>query len=358
MRWQHIKDSWRKSRKPFESATGKFTLFISLIAGLVLIRCITESWGNYMTWLALGIPGIVFLIYFVWNLANFHHKIYRDRTPALITILLFSTVSLALLLVVQVTKNVQLKKQSNPSKETSTAKPFPDEINPRPEQPPAPPTQQFAFVANPSILVTNAQPAIFKAYTTTNGNAGAKIDERMADLQALVDQGAAQKAAKIELEKQQKLLEIPRDWGRGLEHYRRLLVVLQDDLSKKAKSTGDGIFPSPGYSQCMPSNIDPETGEIKAATIGLQINTNVTFQIIISQQNWIGHRQVCVSCAAGFLKLYPGTNDDFYAVLNAYNTGLSFPDHTTIDKADDLVSDNLTTLIAAQFRLVGQTNQK
>jgi hypothetical protein len=246
---------------------------------------------------------------------------------------------------------------ANPSKKVNVEKPLPDNIFPRPEQPPTPPSQQFAFVANPIIFVTNAQPVIFKADTTTNRNARATIDERMADLQAEADQVAAQEAAKFEFEKQQKLLEIPRDWGNGLDHYRRLLVVLHDDLSKKVEGTGDVISPSQGYYQCMPSNIDPGTGEIKAATIGLQINTNVNFQIKISELNWLGHRQVYVSCAAGNLELYPGTNDDFYAILNTY-LGLPSPGYTTIDKADDLVSDNLTSLIAAQYLLLRQTNKK
>ena len=101
MRFQHIKDSWKNSHKPFESATGKFSFSISIIAGLVCTSCITENWGNRMIWWALGIPGAVWLIYFVWNLAKSYHRLHKDRSPELITVLLFLTVGFSMLLLVQ-----------------------------------------------------------------------------------------------------------------------------------------------------------------------------------------------------------------------------------------------------------------
>jgi heme/copper-type cytochrome/quinol oxidase subunit 4 len=97
MRWQDFKASWGKSQKPFESASAKFGFPISIIACLVATHGINEDWGNFMSWWALGIPGIVWLIYFVWNLTYFLHKTHKDRTPALITILLLAVVSLSII---------------------------------------------------------------------------------------------------------------------------------------------------------------------------------------------------------------------------------------------------------------------
>src|SRR6266568_2518632 len=114
MRWQHFKDSWRKSVKPFDTLTGKLAVPISMVAGLVLTHCVTENWGNYMTWCALGIPGFVLLIYFVWNLVNFHHKIHKDRTPALITVLIFISVTLTILFFAEHFKIARLRNQNSP----------------------------------------------------------------------------------------------------------------------------------------------------------------------------------------------------------------------------------------------------
>jgi len=54
-----------------------------------------------MTWLALGIPAVVWLIYFVWNLVNAFHKFHKDRSPVIIMLLLFMVSSFAVLLLVE-----------------------------------------------------------------------------------------------------------------------------------------------------------------------------------------------------------------------------------------------------------------
>jgi hypothetical protein len=354
---------------------GTLVLIGSLLQAGLLVRYVSKllQGVDVNFWITLSpVIAAAVLFFILWLMSA--HKIYeqslkpeksnddeiftiKDKPKSFALLVLAIIIILACSFAVLVIQHSQIAQLKSQLPQFSIAKPLPDEIIPRPEQPSLPPYHQLSFLETPIVTITNAQRVFFKADISANGNAVATIDKRMADLQAQEDKRAAQQAANIEFEKQQKLLEIPRDWRHGLDHYRRLLVMLQDDMSEKAKGIGDTIVPSPGYSRCMPLDIDPETGEIKAATIGLLNNTNVNFQIIITGLNSEGHRQVYVFCAAGSLELYPGTNDDFNAILNTY-LGLPSPNYTTIDNADALVSDNLTSLIAAQYMLLGRTNKK
>ncbi len=178
----------KRSKKPFESVDGKFTLFISLTACLVVSHSITQDWGDRMTLLALAIPGIVFLIYFIWNLANFHHKVHKDRTPALITILLFATVSLAFLFTAQFNKNTQLKKELNLKKlAVVVQKPLSTKFIPPPEPP-------VLLTATPPAanVITQEQ---FETFESSTGAIKSSVSFAKARMTELQQQQEAQKKA-------------------------------------------------------------------------------------------------------------------------------------------------------------------
>ena len=297
------------------------------------------------------------------------YETQKARTPITTLILICLVTSFGLVATVQRIQILMLKtpaqENSKSEKQTaSTPKPIPKllptKVVPRPEQPPSPPppasTQQLATIETPTIA-TQMPVEVFNADTSFIGTAMTKIDKIKADIEAKKAKETADTEAQAKAEKEKLRLEIPRDWERGLNHYRRMLVVLHDTLLDEAKKNGDGIVQSEGYFQCIPSAIDPQIGEIKAATIGLQNNTNVSFSISISGLNYAGHRQVYVSCAAGNLEIYPGMGDDFYAILNA-DLGVPFDNKTTADKADGLISDYLDSLIVAQYQFLSKTRKQ
>lgn len=132
----HLGSAWKKSKKPFETLTGKLAFVISITAGLVATHCITESWGNFMTWWALGIPAIVLLFCFIWHLADSFQKSHKEHTQTFVTILLFSSVTLGILSMVEINQIEKFKKTTPPSRfSVKTSSPIdeslPDDPNER-----------------------------------------------------------------------------------------------------------------------------------------------------------------------------------------------------------------------------------
>ncbi len=217
----------------------------------------------------------------------------------------------------------------------STPKPLPDLFVPRPEPPPAPAPP----VSTQQIVAVEAQPQleVFSNDTDIADSVRAKITKLKTDT-----------AARAKAAEQQQQLANQQDWDNGLRHYKHSLVVLHDVLLGEATKTGDRIIESKGYFDCMPLSIDPQAGEIKAATIGLNINTNVNFLIRISGLNGQGHRQMHISCAAGDLEIYPGMGNEFYSELKIY-PDISLRNNASTDGADDLVADDVKSLVGAQL---------
>ena len=250
------------------------------------------------------------------------------KNTAVITFLICLCAGLALLLAVQNSKTAQS------GKSISIPKPLPVKIIPRPEPPPPPPivsTQQLADVETQKQF--------------ENFNEGTGVTE---DAASQIAKLKAEKVAKIESENRQKNLEIQKWWDVYLPYYQHSLAVLHDVLTSESTKTGDGIDQSVGYFQCLPPAIDPKIGEIKAAEIRFQKNTNMDFLVTIAGLNASGHRQLKISCSGGLLEMYATWGDKFGRTLHVYPDFEDYKD-VPIDKANDLILESIKQLVAVQI---------
>jgi len=63
-----FKIAWKRSIKPFDSV-GKFLLVpVSMVGIAVLLDALTEEKGNLVIWVSIALPGVAFLLCFLWNL--------------------------------------------------------------------------------------------------------------------------------------------------------------------------------------------------------------------------------------------------------------------------------------------------
>lgn len=158
----------------------------------------------------------------------------------------------------------------------------------------------------------------------------------------------AEKAAATESENRKRNLEIKKWWDVYLPYYQHSLVVLHDVLASESAKAGDGIAQSVEYFQCLPPAIDPKIGEIKAAEIRFQKNTNMDFLVAITGLNTSGHRQLKISCRGGLLEMDGIWGYKFRRNLHVYPDFEDYKD-VPIDKANDLILEAIKQLVAAQI---------
>jgi hypothetical protein len=305
MRWQHFKDSWAKSIKPFDTLTAKLAFPISIVAGLVLTHCITEDWGSFMTWWAIGIPGIVWLIYFVWNVANFHHKIHKDRTPALITILIFIGVTLAILVSVELSKISQLRSQISPSNSP------PVHFDTRP-------ATKSESTPQPSLALASQSAKQFKPiYTGHTDLGGTNSDDLLAKIEA-------EQKAKTNAQYEIDVAEADRLWKTNWPYYDYIIRTFLDFLDESAKQCGDSVVaysPSPTFSSCLPQNMSFQVKETNLAELKFSKNTNWDFKIIVCAQDAQKRRPLTIKSDGGTLYF----NTDFWR--NPNELAIRLTDH-------------------------------
>lgn len=181
-----------------------------------------------------------------------------------------ASISIMLVLILQISKNAGLQEQLAEAKPKTnaipanfTAKALPDKIVVRP-------TNSLAATASTLLAqVTNEPPK--KSFETNNPNA-----DDASDLIAnvLASQELAQKQRE---EDNQRHAQVT--WDANQKERNHLLQSLYDVLRDEAKKTKEGVLMTEGYFQCVPEIINLKDANKIVGEIGFQIKTNVHFVI-------------------------------------------------------------------------------
>jgi hypothetical protein len=270
------------------------------------------------------------------------------RAPITVTLLFCLSAGLALLLVLQISKNTTYERRANLSKEPASSKPLPTKVIPRPEPPPQPPP----VVTNQQVESTETQKPLeyFNAGTETNASGVAKFESAAATIARL----KSEKEAKAKADALKINLEIQNNWDCERTNYQHALVVLHDALNKEL-TNGDGIVQSQDYFQCLPKTIDPKTGVMKVAQIGLQKNTNLEFLVTVTELRGAYNRLIIISgngCSLEFNQW----NSQFSKRLNVNKLDLVDDKIVSMDAANGLIFDSISDLIDAQKWSLAVTN--
>jgi hypothetical protein len=339
-----IKFAWERSIKPFDTVAKVLLVPVSMVGIFVILNFLTEEKGNYMIWLSIALPGVAFLIYFLWNLINVHHQTHRKWAHKFAFVLILLVMVLLTLFIEAIIKINRLEKpQVSEIIATipATNKPIflPEKIIPTPEPPSTPivSTQQIASVEPQKQFETNA-PDI--------GDAESELAKSRAD-----------KLANL-----QKLkLNVQAAWTNNLPIFNSSLEALHEILTKEATKRGDGIAKTVAYFQCLPAAADFEiSGETNVAEIKLQTETNLDFKIAITGQflsgeNIIRQRGLRIYCSCGFLAITPRAG-------NYFNLTIHIPDgnenkSATSRDVRDIITQSLKILVGSQIDYLSKTNR-
>lgn len=276
--------AWKKSRKPFEKFNGIFSACASVISVAVVIHSITKDWGDNMMWWALAGPGFVWWIYFVWNIIKLHHKFRKDRTPAVLTCLLFICAALIVIFFVQMSEIARLNKKLVP-KLASNPKPLPMTAIPAAESPP-PVTPQQPEQPAPIVFEADVMP-------TNGGDALAKIQ-------------AQQKEQELESEADANK-RLHDYWTNALPYYDQTILTLRDSLNQLAAKESEAAetYPPPvQFLQCLPRSISAAYEDRTIGEIKLSKNTNMDFKVSIMSES-DEQRLLKISCDSGYFIVHP-----------------------------------------------------
>ena len=195
------------------------------------------------------------------------------------------------------------------ARKTEPPKPLPDKIIPAP---PAPLTNVVAQNPAPTATVTQRN-EVFNAATEDDADDPvskfSRIQEQRAEAERIANQRTRDGAAVW--------------WRKFLPFYQRALVELHDALKREADKKGDGLVQTAGYFQCLPSDVDFDTGQFDVATIGLRNDTNMNFTISVTKRDEANNRQLHISCSGGTSTINPGwlgQNDPFINMVHSNPT--------------------------------------
>ncbi len=278
------------------------------------------------------------------------------KNTAVTTILICLCTGLALILVIDKSENVQLKKQIPPPNS------HPIHFDTRPatkkEEAPQLPSPAVVQPANAGL------PKQFKPIYTGHDNlseADSVMDESLKEVEeAEAEQKAEQK------DQDEKQMALDRSiWGTDLPYYDYIIRTFLEFLAEVAKQEGDSVYtysPSSSYYQCLPQEINIKTGDTNVAELRLSKNTNWDFQIIIESKDSQNRRPLKIKSKGGGAVFRP----NFWVTPNILTIDLFNGDGSVIftqnrplppiEEAQTNIDKGLRAVIGRHAKYLSSTN--
>ena len=137
-------------------------------------------------------------------------------------------------------------------------------------------------------------------------------------------------------------------WNLYLPYYRHALISLNNQLVIWGTAHGDGISEPSNYGQCLATNIDDTIGKFDPTHIGMQKNTNMFFNVTVTENDQNHHRKLIINSSLSSLEMEGEWGQSCYCKIHIKP---SFDDYFETNNANArvMIDSSLKELVDGQY---------